>query len=825
MIKLKSLKLLDKKLSKLFANSAVLILASAFILRVFLSFFGTLDLDFNTFLAWSRNLNEVGFKNFYVGWSDYLPGYLYILSILGKLKLASELRPFFYKLPAIFADLGTGWIIYQIVYSIKKNKKLALVFMVLYLFNPAVIYNSTLWGQVDAIPSFFGLLSLYILNLSPLLSAVSLAVGTAVKPQTALASGAIFFMFVKDKWSMRKMALYTLTSFLVFCALFIPFLNQDLSFMNLYKFIAERITVTLQQYPYTSVNAFNFWGLFGFWKEDVGKIPPLVFGYLILVVSYIYSFINLRKLKNSEYIVLAVLYLSGFLFFTRMHERHLLASFAPILISSSLWGDIFLFYLLLSLTYIANLYYSFVWIAKDYTNVFSRGIVDFFILVNILSFLYLVARHVWRGFEKFNVVKILEKKNWLIKNFLKRDSTESFPKVSLTPKVLKIFLILILVFSFFTRVLYLSNPRSEYFDEVYHAFTARLVLHEDPKAWEWWNPNPEGFAYEWTHPPVAKLAMALGMLIFGENSFGWRIPGVVLGAICVYLVYKISREIFKDELLGVLSALVYSLDGLVLVMSRIGMNDTYFLFFSLLSIFLFLRKKDFLSASSLGFAIASKWSGIWVIPILFAIFLVVRKKFVPSLVWFFILPPTIYIGSYFQMFLTGHGFDIFVGVQKQMWWYHTNLKATHPYTSSWWSWPFDLRPVYLYTSDEVGGWVARIYNLGNPLVFWFGLFSIAMSAIYAFYEKNKRLALIVFSYLIFFVPWAASPRIMFFYHYLPSIPFLAISLGYFLRRNPKTALFFILPIAVVFVYFYPHWVGIKIPLWLDSSYYWFASWR
>jgi dolichyl-phosphate-mannose--protein O-mannosyl transferase len=164
-------------------------------------------------------------------------------------------------------------------------------------------------------------------------------------------------------------------------------------------------------------------------------------------------------------------------------------------------------------------------------------------------------------------------------------------------------------------------------------------------------------------------------------------------------------------------------------------------------------------------------------------------------------------------------------MQEQMWWYHTGLRATHPYSSSWWSWPLLIRPIYLYTSDEVGGMVARIYAMGNPPVFWFGLASVVLCTIYSYLEKNKNLALVVFSYLIFFVPWAVSPRIMFLYHYLPSIPFMCIAIGYILRRNSKLIFAYLFICLLCFIYFYPHWAGLQVPLWLDKSYYWLASWR
>jgi dolichyl-phosphate-mannose--protein O-mannosyl transferase len=115
--------------------------------------------------------------------------------------------------------------------------------------------------------------------------------------------------------------------------------------------------------------------------------------------------------------------------------------------------------------------------------------------------------------------------------------------------------------------------------------------------------------------------------------------------------------------------------------------------------------------------------------------------------------------------------------------------------------------------------------MGNPVIFWFGLASVFTSFVYAYYQKNKNLALVTFSYLVFFVPWAASPRIMFLYHYLPSIPFMCISIAYILRRSPKIIFPFFAFAVLIFIYFYPHWAGLQVPLWLDKSYYWIGSWR
>ena len=85
-----------------------------------------------------------------------------------------------------------------------------------------------------------------------------------------------------------------------------------------------------------------------------------------------------------------------------------------------------------------------------------------------------------------------------------------------TKKGFTILLLSVFLFAFVTRVYRLSQPSSYYFDEVYHAVTAKLVARGDERAFEWWNEAPEpDTAVDWLHPPLAKYTQALGMLVFG----------------------------------------------------------------------------------------------------------------------------------------------------------------------------------------------------------------------------------------------------------------------------------------------------------------------
>jgi dolichyl-phosphate-mannose-protein mannosyltransferase len=801
-----------------------------FLVRFLFSFLPSFDIDMGTWLGWAGRLSSLGFANFYTdqSWTQYTPGFMYWLWIIGKIGWMQDLA---IKIPVILADISVGFLIYSLLKKVKS--KLALMAFFFYTLNPVVIFDGSIWGQIDGILTLLIFLSAYFLieknNL--ILSVFFWSIAFLIKPQAIAVLPAILIAIILKRFKWKEIFIAVVTGVLTVFTISLPFFPND-SFLGLPKLIISMS----KDYSYTSVNAFNIWSWVGFWKPDTASFLGLtlaVWGIIFLTISItgaLIVFRNKLEKKSNWYLLFAILSLCFFLFPTKVHERYIFPFFAFLLTTAGLTksANLFGIYIVTSLASFLNIYYPYSYynphyLRSDFLYIFSQN------LAKLIGFIFLATYFMLLFWEKLPKLNLSISMNQFIDTF-KNKKTDvkpvKLPKISLGTQRAKLILILILLFAFVTRTFNLGSPNKEYFDEVYHAFTARVILHGDPKAWEWWNTPPEGFAYEWTHPPLAKLGMVAGMLVFGENSFGWRIPGALLGVGAVFLIYLLAKTLFKDEAIALLSAGVFSLDGLPLVLSRMGMNDPYILFFALLSIYLFFKKKDFWSALSFGLALASKWSAIWAIPILFVLWLRRKNKFkISTFICFLILPFAVYLLTYLLMFLTGHDLSIWWEMQKQMWWYHTGLRATHPYTSSWWSWPLLIRPIYLYTSDEVGGWVARIYAMGNPLVFWFGLASVILSFIYSYIEKNKKLAFIVFSYLIFFVPWAVSPRIMFLYHYLPSLPFLAIATAYVLRRNPKLLLSYLLIGLLVFIYFYPHWTGLQVPLWLDKSYYWVQSWR
>jgi dolichyl-phosphate-mannose--protein O-mannosyl transferase len=225
-----------------------------------------------------------------------------------------------------------------------------------------------------------------------------------------------------------------------------------------------------------------------------------------------------------------------------------------------------------------------------------------------------------------------------------------------------------------------------------------------------------------------------------------------------------------------------------------------------------------------------------------------------------IIPAGLYIASYIQMFLQKHtiapGYDqigpisfgsitlgpstlpdsgwwsMFVGEQWQMWHYHTTLTAGHPYYSKWWEWLLDVRPVFYYV-DRSEGYVANTYNLGNPLLYWAFPIAIVLSCWLVWKKRDPRLALVLGAFAINWLPWALSPRGMFFYHFLPAVPFLVLLVAYCLtwlwrRPEPKWQRVAGIYVAVVFfsfAFFYTQLAAWPVPEWYAAIHYWLPTWQ
>jgi dolichyl-phosphate-mannose-protein mannosyltransferase len=421
-------------------------------------------------------------------------------------------------------------------------------------------------------------------------------------------------------------------------------------------------------------------------------------------------------------------------------------------------------------------------------------------------------------------------------------------------------LLLLLIFGIGIRLYRLEIPDSYYFDEVYFAFTAQEMAKGNYEAWEGGSDAPVDMAYEWTHPPLGKEISAIGILIFGDNALGWRFFQAAFGGLGILFIYLLGKNLFESKGAGLIAALVYSLEAFVFVLSRITMVDIFiadFLILASLFIVKYARTRRYLFLILAGFfcgaGMSVKWSGVYITEYLAGVALVLMyyfevytarsrdREFIASVVRilpraalaFIVVPLLVYLATYLPYFYHGHSIRDFIMLQGRMLSYHEGVTETHPYQSSWWQWPIMLRPVFLYYEDLGGGFRGYIYMLGNIFIWYTGILFLILGIVQAVRKEKPALIFIVLSVFAYWLPWAFSPRkIVFLYHFLPSLIFLLLVSTYFLnelwnysKRGKILVIIYFCIAGSIFFYFYPVLAAVPIKELDINRYMWLSTWR
>lgn len=377
------------------------------------------------------------------------------------------------------------------------------------------------------------------------------------------------------------------------------------------------------------------------------------------------------------------------------------------------------------------------------------------------------------------------------------------------------------VFAFAFRIYHLANIKDLVFDEVYFVDFARKYL--------------SGTEFFDIHPPLGKLIIALGIKIFGDTQFGWRITSVIFGTALIPLGYFAAKEL-GGKIVGLFTVVILSLDGMLLAYSRLGLLDILLAFFIILGFYLFLKfcnskKLGFLISAGLvlGLAASIKYIG-WLLLIVFLVMAIVKK--IPSkkfyLLYYFlfllILPITIYFGFFLFNFPLSSLISDVITWHKQSFAYNLHLTEGHPYGSKWWTWFLLLRPIWLYFKEDGGRYVG-VVGLGNPLAWWSSIVIVPM-LLYHSIKKDKTAIILLAAFLIFWIPWAFVRRVIFIYHAIPSFIFLTFAISYFLEKllNDKmgkiiVGIYFAILIAF-YIFFLPIWIGLPI----ESSHFYLRTW-
>jgi dolichyl-phosphate-mannose-protein mannosyltransferase len=401
---------------------------------------------------------------------------------------------------------------------------------------------------------------------------------------------------------------------------------------------------------------------------------------------------------------------------------------------------------------------------------------------------------------------------------------------------------IIIGFALTLRLWRLNLPKGYIFDEVYYAKNAASLITDGVEL------NEQGESEFVVHPPLGKWLIGIGIKPFGNNEFGWRVIAAVIGSASVLLIYLIVQRLFSSLFLSNTAAALFALDGLHLVMSRVALLDIFLMFFILLSFYLILRNDLWLSGVVIGLAAATKWSAVFVIP--FLILLTVNIGGTNLVTWgkrfsqFVLTPMGIYLLSWSGWIISSKGWarDSGSNLFSSLWNYHVEimnfhrgLTEQHTYAANPWSWLVLGRPTsFYYESNKNCGAQScsqEILAIGTPILWWAGIFAIAITVGLLFVNRDRISAFILAGIAGTYLPWFfIQNRTTFYFYAITIFPFIVLSLinvfNWALNNqiNRKLIYGFVITVGINFFYFLPIFIGINIPYvdWLARM--WLPSW-
>jgi Gpi18-like mannosyltransferase len=365
--------------------------------------------DMEFWIDWSKYIFNHGFTNVYDNPEcNYLPAYLYVLRFHAKIQGSlQDIQDNMYTIKYytfIFDVAGA----YLAVWFVKDNTKKLFYFLML-MFNVAYIYNTTLWGQVDAIFTFFGFAAIVLaIEKKTIFSALSLLIALNFKLQALVfipIVGLILLPQLFSKEGLKKIVIAVLIGVCLQIIILWPFIISG----RVYQ-VLNVITTSVDKYPYPAVGAFNLWTLLLFNRtiEGMYDITDAVkFGFLtykqigsilfflatFLAVFPLIKHLYLKYFKQgkstfalSKIFLIAALVAMNFYFLnTQMHERY----FHPAMISLAayaFYSGRFFPFILASIAYFINLE-RICWYLAMHNDVYMKS---FFMDSRFVAALYLV---------------------------------------------------------------------------------------------------------------------------------------------------------------------------------------------------------------------------------------------------------------------------------------------------------------------------------------------------------------------------------------------------------------------------------------------------
>lgn len=372
-------------------NKLFWILISVLVFRIILSFI-VWHPDMNNHIDWGIRFFEYGPSKFFAPesnvwsftWPNQPPGTIYMFAAIRKLfelifsifwwinvkipvfpsiiitYFESNLYPALLKLPGIISDFGIAILIYKLIKTVKSEKS-AILGALMFLFNPVVWYNSSVWGQTDPIINFFALLAFFYLLKRKLIPAIFfLAISFYIKISLAIFIPIFAIVAIMQRYNVREWLKSIGITLMVIGVATLPFSKGEPFgwLLNLYQH-----NILGQQLQVITANAFNLWaGIAGIHERPqslmLGPLTYQAWGILLFIIAYIPTLISLYKKQDLKTLVwaLAIASFGSFMLLTNMHERYLYPLFPVFTILAVLEVKLMPIYWIVSGINLLNLY-------------------------------------------------------------------------------------------------------------------------------------------------------------------------------------------------------------------------------------------------------------------------------------------------------------------------------------------------------------------------------------------------------------------------------------------------------------------------------------
>lgn len=292
--------------------------------------------DQRIFWGWMQAIHQYGLPSVYRTMDvDYPPVYLWVLGLYARLASAGHwaVPPTGagMKWPGIAIAAAAMPLFYWVTRGVRPGWRVFI--LAFFCLNPAVIYDTAVWGQVDILDGILVLAALAWYLRRPALAGGSWAVGLLAKFQSIVVLPVLGGLWLRDlaQRSYRRAAWFAAGAALPLLAVSLYFAGTG----TLGQMVFKAYIATTGEYPYVTLNAMNVWYfVYGGmpWMPDTAPVLPgltvKALGLILLAAATLYALVYLwwhADLRTAAVLkAAAMLSLAFFMLPTEIHERYIL---------------------------------------------------------------------------------------------------------------------------------------------------------------------------------------------------------------------------------------------------------------------------------------------------------------------------------------------------------------------------------------------------------------------------------------------------------------------------------------------------------------------